>query len=198
MFWWALAATSTACLQGELRFRAKETLGHYSWVCCDNDVYTEPKGSFATTDIFQAVSNDTIFYDSQCGIPLFQLGKRDLVNWTASSIAHGWPSFRDSEVYSFENLQVTDSGSVVSRCGTHLGHTLPDSHTLYSGSHNRAPGERYIINLLCMSGYEGKTGTAPAPAVAKVTKKVLYPDRGEAVSFGKRLTVAAIFAYLLF
>ena len=44
------------------------------------------------------VNNETIFYDAKCGIPLFQLGKRELVNWTASSIAHGWPSFRDSEV----------------------------------------------------------------------------------------------------
>jgi peptide methionine sulfoxide reductase MsrB len=191
MLWWTLAATSIACLQNELRFRAKEKLGNYAWVCCDNEIYSEPKDSFATTDIFRAVSNDTIFYDSHCGIPLFQLGKRDLVNWTASSIAHGWPSFRDSEVYSFDNVKVTDTGAVVSRCGTYLGRSTPDSHP-------RFPGDRYIINLLCMSGFEGKQGTGPE--VQKVAQKVLYPDRdrGEVVSFVHRLAFMAALVRLLF
>jgi peptide methionine sulfoxide reductase MsrB len=186
MFWLTLVATCTACLQSELRFGAKEKLGHYAWVCCDNDVYTEPKGSFQATDIFQTVSNDTIFYDSQCGIPLFQLGQRDLVNWTASAIAHGWPSFRESEVYSFDNVQVTEAGEVVSKCGTHLGHRIP------------AALDRYIINMLCMSGYEGRTGVAADVMKKAASLKVVDPDRGAAVSSVHQLTLAAALVYLLF
>jgi peptide methionine sulfoxide reductase MsrB len=191
MLWWTLAATALACLQSELRFRAKETLGKYAWVCCDNDVYTEPKGSFATTDIFETVNNETIFYDAKCGIPLFQLGKRELVNWTASSIAHGWPSFRDSEVYTFDNLRVTETGEVVSKCGTHLGRTMPDSL-------GRFRDDRYSINMLCISGYEGKMGASPkSPSLRPhVTKKVLYPET-EAVSAVWRLAFPALLVLLL-
>jgi peptide methionine sulfoxide reductase MsrB len=188
MFWQTFVATATACLQSELRFRAKEQLGDYAWVCCDNDAYTEPKGSFGTTDIFKTVSNDTIFYDSQCGIPLFQLGKRELVNWTASSIAHGWPSFSDSEVVSFDNVRVTDTGEVVSKCGTHLGRTVLDSL-------GRFPGDRFWINLVCISGFEGKMGAGPK--MAQVTREVLYSN-SETVSSVKRLILAATLAPLLF
>jgi peptide methionine sulfoxide reductase MsrB len=189
MFWWTLAATATACVQSELRFGAKERLGNYAWVCCNNDVYTEPKDSFATTDIFKKVNNDTIFYDSKCGIPLFQLGKRELVNWTASSIAHGWPSFHESEVYSSDNVFVTDNGEVVSKCGTHLGRTVSDSL-------GRLPGDRYSINLVCISGFEGKMGAVPK-MTAKVTKKVFLP-KGEAVSFVRRLAFLAALVLILF
>lgn len=192
MLWWSLSATAIACLQSELRFRAKERLGNYDWVCCKNDVYTEPKGSFAATDIFRTVSNDTVFYDSQCGIPLFQLGQRELVNWTASSMAHGWPCFRESEVYSFDNVKVTDTGEVVSKCGTHLGHTIPDSPGRFSV-------DRYCINLLCISGFEGKQGARPNMA-AKVTKEVLYPHRieGEAVSSVRQIAFAVVLMHLFF
>ena len=46
-------------------------------------------------------------------------------NFLAESKAHGWPSFRDAEVY-WDNVRVLANGETVSIDGTHLGHNLPD------------------------------------------------------------------------
>ena len=81
------------------------------------------------------------FYDAQCGIPLFKAPKgRTMEAFETESRRHGWPSFRDEEVVK-ENIEIRDGGEVVSKCGTHLGHNLPD-----------ASGNRYCIDLLCIAG----------------------------------------------
>lgn len=41
------------------------------------------------------------------------------------SLAHGWPSFRDSEV-NWEEVRCLKNGEAISLTGTHLGHNLPD------------------------------------------------------------------------
>jgi len=58
----------------------------------------------------------------------------------AESAAHGWPSFRDSEV-NWENVRCLPNGESVSVDGTHLGHNLPDTK-----------GNRYCINLVSVAG----------------------------------------------
>merc|ERR1719319_368873 len=116
-------------------------------ICCANSRYAEPSGYFKTKGLFRKLTpeNTTIFYDSTCGLPLFEapIG-RTFDSWEKESIAHGWPSFRDEEVI-WENvlLEEDGTGETVSVCGTHLGHNIPD----YSGN-------RYCINLACISGSE--------------------------------------------
>jgi hypothetical protein len=39
-------------------------------------------------------------------------------------LAHGWPSFRDSEV-NWDYVRILPDGETVSVAGTHLGHNLP-------------------------------------------------------------------------
>ena len=58
----------------------------------------------------------------------------------AESLAHGWPSFRPEEAV-HENVKILEGGEMVSVCGTHLGHDIPDES-----------GPRYCINLICMAG----------------------------------------------
>merc|ERR1719333_135103 len=88
-----------------------------------------------------ATLSEITFYDSNTGKPLFY-GPRDR-DWAAfvkESKAHGWPSFRDSEV-NWDYVRVLPNGECISVDGTHLGHNLPD------GS-----GNRYCINLVSVAG----------------------------------------------
>eukprot|EP00041_Stephanoeca_diplocostata_P016478 m.324725 g.324725 ORF g.324725 m.324725 type:complete len:437 (-) comp20374_c0_seq8:1926-3236(-) len=147
-------------------------------VCCDVAFkpYAEPAGTFqdANVALFDKLNKTgvNVFYDSVCGKPLFQapIG-RSFEAWREESINHGWPSFRDVEVFK-ENVseictpcvvpvivrdlathpcscthdQVVvhnDTGEVVSACGkgTHLGSYAPDN-----------VGPRFCIDLACISG----------------------------------------------
>ena len=63
------------------------------------------------------------------------------------SVAHGWPSFRPEETF-HENVKILDNGEMVSTCGTHLGHNLPDDQ-----------GDRYCINLICVAGQPSSSAT---------------------------------------
>mmetsp|Transcript_36316 Transcript_36316/g.71359 ORF Transcript_36316/g.71359 Transcript_36316/m.71359 type:complete len:121 (-) Transcript_36316:163-525(-) len=83
----------------------------------------------------------TVYYDSQCGIPLFvaPIG-RSFEEFKAESIVHGWPSFRPEETVA-GNVIEHPGGRMSSRCGTHLGHNLPDSS-----------GARFCIDLVCVAG----------------------------------------------
>ena len=84
---------------------------------------------------------DHFLYDSNTGKPLFY-GPRDR-SWQSfvkESQAHGWPSFRDSEV-NWEFVRVLPNGECISVDGTHLGHNLPDG-----------TGNRYCINLVSVAG----------------------------------------------
>ncbi|CAK9079961.1 Hypothetical protein SCF082_LOCUS38141, partial [Durusdinium trenchii] len=86
--------------------------------------------------------NPLVFFDSACDVPLFKAPVgRNTSQWLEES-AHGWPSFRSQEMVS-ENLVTFAGGEVQSRCGTHLGHNLPD-----------AKGDRYCIDLVCIAGEE--------------------------------------------
>jgi len=66
------------------------------------------------------------YYDSVTGKLLFTapIG-RTFEEYKKESMAHGWPSFRDSEV-NWDNVRVLPDGEAVSVDGTHLGHNLPD------------------------------------------------------------------------
>eukprot|EP00041_Stephanoeca_diplocostata_P016471 m.324676 g.324676 ORF g.324676 m.324676 type:complete len:149 (-) comp20374_c0_seq1:1926-2372(-) len=119
-------------------------------VCCDVAFkpYAEPAGTFqdANVALFDKLNKTgvNVFYDSVCGKPLFQapIG-RSFEAWREESINHGWPSFRDVEVFK-ENVVVhNDTGEVVSACGkgTHLGSYAPDN-----------VGPRFCIDLACISG----------------------------------------------
>jgi len=118
-------------------------------VCCDsrNLPFAEPQFLFEAPDVnlFDSLDSSkvTTFYDSVCGIPLFQAPiNRTFDEWKAESQEHGWPSFRTQEIMS-ENLVVDEeTGYVTSTCGTHLGTYLPDD----SGK------PRYCIDLSCISG----------------------------------------------
>jgi len=118
------------------------------------------------TTLFDDVQATTTFYDAQCGVPLFKLGARPVADWEQESRAHGWPSFRDDEVVKLgTNVIQKAGGEIVSSCGTHLGHNLPDSG-----------GNRYCINLLCIAGHPTQvltqlatTSDAPALPMQKVT-----------------------------
>lgn len=58
---------------------------------------------------------------------------------------HGWPSFRPQELVK-ENVVIHPEGEMQSKCGTHLGHNLPD-----------ASGARYCIDLVCIAGSPSKS-----------------------------------------
>lgn len=83
------------------------------------------------------------YYDSNTGKLLFTapIG-RTMDDYLIESKAHGWPSFRDSEV-NWNYVRVLPDGETVSVDGTHLGHNLPDRK-----------GNRYCINLVSVAGHK--------------------------------------------
>lgn len=82
------------------------------------------------------------------GLPLFVAPRgRSFKEWKDESVDHGWPSFRPEE-YVKDNVVVEPGGRMVSVCGTHLGHNIPD-----------ARGDRACIDLVCIAG-KGE-GSAP-------------------------------------
>ena len=111
-------------------------------ICCFNRHYAEPAGYFSTTswpdDVTEAPQD---YYDPVSGRPLFRAPVgRSRADFLAESKKHGWPSFRDEEVY-WDNVRVLANGETVSVDGTHLGHNLPDD-----------AGNRYCINLVSVAG----------------------------------------------
>ncbi|KAJ1432634.1 hypothetical protein B484DRAFT_311383, partial [Ochromonadaceae sp. CCMP2298] len=110
--------------------------------------YAEPNGFYKFPDVslFKKVDSSgvTTFYDSVCGVPLFQAPVgRSFEEWVAETSEHGWPSFRSKEVISALYTNVTDKGmvEVYSSCGTYLGTNLADDS-----------GDRYCMDLSCISG----------------------------------------------
>mmetsp|Transcript_30101 Transcript_30101/g.55126 ORF Transcript_30101/g.55126 Transcript_30101/m.55126 type:complete len:200 (-) Transcript_30101:231-830(-) len=138
-----LANAQDSCLQPNLRFEA-DKLKEYESVCCQvPQSWAEPAGSQDEIGFWEKLSPDeeTTFYDSQCGKPLFVAPRgRSFAEWKRESQWHGWPSFRKEELVT-ENIIVREGGETVSSCGTHLGHNLPDEQ-----------GARYCIDLLCIAG----------------------------------------------
>jgi peptide methionine sulfoxide reductase MsrB len=88
----------------------------------------------------------TTFYDTVCGIPLFQAPVgRSFQEWVAETSEHGWPSFRTKEIVAGNSYtNVTEKGivEVYSSCGTYLGTNLADDS-----------GDRYCMDLSCISGH---------------------------------------------
>lgn len=116
-------------------------------ICNFNRHYAEPAGYWETTSFLSDVSEalrqgeEITFYDSNTGKPLFVAPKgRSFEEFVKESHAHGWPSFRDSEV-NWDNVRCLPNGETVSIDGTHLGHNLPDEK-----------GSRYCINLVSVAG----------------------------------------------
>jgi len=58
---------------------------------------------------------------------------------------HGWPSFRENEIYKENVIWDEKTTDVKSACGTHIGTYLPDDE-----------GSRWCIDLSCISGNEVK------------------------------------------
>ena len=110
-------------------------------ICCFNRHHAEQNGYWKRTRFLEEAKGETTFYDSVSGKPLFVAPRgRSLKAFIRESKAHGWPSFRDSEVVE-ENLRILSNGEAVSVDGTHLGHNLPDR-----------TGNRYCINLVSVAG----------------------------------------------
>jgi len=134
-------------------------------VCCANHQFAELPGFWFRNPAFVATAKAATpekpltFYDSACGVPVFQAPvERSTEEWLNESAEHGWPSFRSQEIVA-QNLVVGSFGEVQSKCGTHLGHNLPDEK-----------GDRFCIDLVCIAGSEKSEkpkGTEAQPEVAK-------------------------------
>ena len=128
-------------------------------VCCDSRAmpFAEPQHLYEAPDIdlFHKLnaSGTTTFYDSVCGKPVFQTPiKRTVKDFMDDTDEHGWPSFRDAEVFKQNVVTNETTGFVTSVCGTHLGSYLPD-----------AKGPRWCIDLSCISGNAVKAGPHVKP-----------------------------------
>jgi len=114
-------------------------------ICNYNRHYAEYGGYWERATTFLAeeseASGEISFHDSNTGKLLFT-GPRDrsFAEFVKESQAHGWPSFRDSEV-NWDYVRVLPNGECISVDGTHLGHNLPDG-----------TGNRYCINLVSVAG----------------------------------------------
>mmetsp|Transcript_21586 Transcript_21586/g.46488 ORF Transcript_21586/g.46488 Transcript_21586/m.46488 type:complete len:392 (-) Transcript_21586:236-1411(-) len=117
-------------------------------VCCDirAQPFAEPRFTYLAPDIdlFGKLKSDevTIFYDSVCGLPLFQAPVgRSFESFLEDTTEHGWPSFRPEEIFADNIITNKTSTYVTSKCGTHLGSFLPDEQ-----------GDRWCIDLVCVAG----------------------------------------------
>eukprot|EP00747_Dinoflagellata_sp_TGD_P149010 gnl/TRDRNA2_/TRDRNA2_176978_c0_seq10.p1 gnl/TRDRNA2_/TRDRNA2_176978_c0~~gnl/TRDRNA2_/TRDRNA2_176978_c0_seq10.p1 ORF type:complete len:237 (+),score=29.87 gnl/TRDRNA2_/TRDRNA2_176978_c0_seq10:54-764(+) len=142
------------CLQTtELLYSCEQWRATYAWVCCNNQRYAEPRGFqervlfFNKLEASGASNGEISFYDSQCGKLLFVAPRgRSYEEWKQESLNHRWPSFRPEEVVYANIKEVGSSKEIISTCGTHLGHNIPD-----------LKGDRYCINLMCMAGSANET-----------------------------------------
>mmetsp|Transcript_135748 Transcript_135748/g.260702 ORF Transcript_135748/g.260702 Transcript_135748/m.260702 type:complete len:240 (+) Transcript_135748:79-798(+) len=163
-FTW-LVRSGLACFQDKpLLYGCDPHKDQYEDICCKvPQKYAEHKGFADTLNVYATLQemvdagNDVVFYDSQCGLPLYVVPRgRPMTEFVEESQNHGWPSFRDAEFIS-ENLKVEPgyNGEIVSKCGTHLGHNLPYAND---------PGNRHCINLMCIAG-----GNATTPMTTKLS-----------------------------
>merc|ERR1719199_249993 len=153
----------------------KESLAHA--VCCDSyfKPFAEPAFFFSRPDVdlFGAIKKTgkktTIFYDSVCGLPLFEAPKnRTFEEFQTESNKYHWPSFRKDEIIG-DNVKILKTGELVSKCGTHLGSNQPDEL-----------GDRFCTDLVCLSGNKkAETPARTAGDMAIITfdgaKSTTYP-----------------------
>ena len=114
-------------------------------ICCNNHRFAEYSGYLEAPEVnlFGRLNpdNETVFYDSVCGLPLFIAPRgRTFDEFKKGSLHHGWPSFRPEEMVS-ENVIIHKDGRMESKCLTHLGHNLPEGGV-----------DRYCIDLVCIAG----------------------------------------------
>jgi peptide methionine sulfoxide reductase MsrB len=129
--------TSDIPVQATLRWQCDPKLADK--ICNFNRRFAEEAGYWQSKFTPQG---ETTFFDSNSQKPLFHAPRgRTLKQFEVESKDHGWPSFRDEEVY-WENMRVLEDGECVSVDGTHLGHNLPDRH-----------GNRYCINLVSVAAF---------------------------------------------
>jgi peptide methionine sulfoxide reductase MsrB/peptide methionine sulfoxide reductase MsrA len=182
--------------QQNLRWGADRTLANS--IGCNNRYGAEPGGYFQGTTFVQDQQGEptTIFYDSVTGKPLFQAPiNRTWAEFLAESEHHGWPSFRDEEVF-WENVRVVDaSGETVSVDGTHLGHNLPDAA--------QPDRNRYCIDLVSIAGQPaqgiGEVGLNTCCSVGNTvggksieSSKHAYGDSDGGMSVGAIVAVIAV------
>ncbi|KAJ9454908.1 hypothetical protein DIPPA_15463 [Diplonema papillatum] len=153
--------TAAPCALGRnLRHGMGDIADEYGWVCCGNSKFAEPSGTMSKhgdlAGVMEADARNgrkTTFYDVSCGLPVFVAPvNRTVAEWLKESRSHGWPSFRPAEVV-HQNVVHQRHGEVLSACGTHLGHNIPDRK-----------GDRYCINLLCVAGNPPREAPAVRPA----------------------------------
>eukprot|EP01063_Lacrimia_lanifica_P008019 TRINITY_DN1515_c0_g1_i1.p1 TRINITY_DN1515_c0_g1~~TRINITY_DN1515_c0_g1_i1.p1 ORF type:complete len:193 (+),score=65.66 TRINITY_DN1515_c0_g1_i1:39-617(+) len=114
-------------------------------ICCFNRHYAEHSGYAFTPKVTwmkDVPQDDTAreYFDSIHGKRAFTAPKgRSFNAFVQESMAHGWPSFRDSEV-NWDVVRVLPDGECVTVDGVHLGHNIPDRS-----------GNRYCINLVCIA-----------------------------------------------
>ena len=145
-------------------------------ICCNNHRYAEYSGYLAApeVDLFGRLdpSNETIFYDSVCGIPLFIAPRgRTFEEFKKESLKHGWPSFRPEEIVS-ENVIIHKDGRMESRCLTHLGHNLPEGGM-----------DRYCIDLVCIAGQPLSVDDDRAKILPLLDEVALVQDEFNATSY---------------
>jgi peptide methionine sulfoxide reductase MsrB len=135
-------------IQKDLKYGCADHIPLAEQICCHNTEYAESSGFFESVGLFSKLDSagTTTFYDSVCGAPLFRAPVgRSFEEWQLESQQHGWPSFREAEIFK-EYVVIKSGGEMRSVCGTHLGHNIPD------GS-----GDRYCIDLVCIAGQKNKT-----------------------------------------
>ena len=135
-------------------------------VCCNNHRWAEYRGYLEApeVDLFSRLdpNEETVFYDSTCGIPLFIAPRgRSFEEFKEESLKHGWPSFRPEEMVS-ENVIIHNDGRMESRCLTHLGHNLPEGGV-----------DRYCIDLVCVAGQPLSAGDERAEILTRMDASVL-------------------------
>lgn len=145
-------------------------------ICCNNHHYAEYKGYLAApeVDLFGRLDagNETVFYDSVCGIPLFVAPRgRSFEEFKAESLKHGWPSFRPEEMIA-ENVIIHDDGRMESRCLTHLGHNLPEGGV-----------DRYCIDLVCVAGSPLSVDDERANILSVLDASVIEHDEFDADAY---------------
>ena len=124
--------TCTQPVQHDLRFGCDAKTADR--ICCFNRHYAEHSGYAWGTSWPTEIPEEPInYYDSVSGKQLFRAPVgRSRADFLAESKKHGWPSFRDAEVY-WDNVRALANGETP--CGTQtacseapLGQSLPRRH----------------------------------------------------------------------
>lgn len=122
--------TSETPVQTDLRwgcdFDTADRICNYNRHYAEFSGYFQRKTTFVKDAQSKSEGEEITFYDSNTGKALFYAPRgRTMDAFLKESAAHGWPSFRDSEV-NWDLVRCLPNGEAVSVDGTHLGHNLPD------------------------------------------------------------------------